>query len=384
MKSFAAAPLAAAALAAAALATTTSCARAGAALRTRADTAFVGVAVGLQSPERYVNVYRGAQLALDDLNARRPEGAPVLALRRAPTEVRSHVELASAFVADSSVVAVVGHTESEPTLDAAAIYEDRARGGRRAMAAVSPTANGTMVTRVNDWVFRVCPVVTRQAEALARYAADSLHLARVAVVYRNDASGKDFARAFAAEFARLGGEVVERDPFVEDFPEFEAFAIRMTRRGVHGVVVSGNAPDARRLIRALRAAGGRQAILATNPPAAADTAAVRDFAGARYVSLFAPRTHASVAADSAAVRFTAAFARANGAAPDHWGALAYDAATLIGRAVQEVGPDRTRVRDWIAATGTARAAHEGVTGRIAFDAAGDPVAKQVLVREVTR
>jgi ABC-type branched-subunit amino acid transport system substrate-binding protein len=210
-----------------------------------------------------------------------------------------------------------------------------------------------MVTRVNDWVFRVCPVVTRQAEALARDAAHSLPLARGAVVYRNDASGKDFA-------------------------------IRMTRRGVHGVVVSGNAPDARRLIRALRAAGGRQAILATNPPAAADTAAVRDFAGARYVSLFAPRTHASVAADSAAVRFTAAFARANGAAPDHWGALAYDAATLIGRAVQEVGPDRTRVRDWIAATGTARAAHEGVTGRIAFDAAGDPVAKQVLVREVTR
>ena len=125
-------------------------------------------------------------------------------------------------------------------------------------------------------------------------------------------------------------------------------------------------------------------VLATNPPASADTAAVRDFAGARYVSLFAPRTGATSAADTAAARFTRDFTRANGSAPDHWGALAYDAATLIGRAVQEVGPDRARVRDWIAAVGTTRAPYEGVTGRIAFDSVGDPVAKQVLVREVTQ
>jgi branched-chain amino acid transport system substrate-binding protein len=358
---------------------TTSCARLTV-TRSSADTAFVGVAVGLQSPERYVNVFRGAQLALDDLNARRPAGAPVLALRRAPADVGSHVALAASFVADSSVVGVVGHTESEPTIDAAAIYEDRAGGGRRALVAVSPTANGTLVTRVNEWVFRVCPVVTRQAEALARYAADTLHVESVAIVYRNDASGKDFARAFATEFVRAGGSIVERDPFVEEFSDFEAFAIRMTRRGARAVVVSGNPPDARKMIRALRAAGGRQVVLATNPPPAGDTAALRDFAGARYLSLFAPQ----LARDTAPVRFTAAFTRAAGTAPDHWAALAYDAATLVGSAVHAVGPDRRRVRDWIAATGRERAAHEGVTGRIAFGAVGDPKDKQVFVREVGR
>src|SRR5687768_1932801 len=115
------------------------CARAGVSSGAAGDTAFVGVAVGLQSPERYVNVYRGAQLALDDLNARRPAGAPVLALRRGAAGVASHVELAASFVADEGVVGVVGHTESDPTIDASAIYEDRRGAGRRALVAVSPT-----------------------------------------------------------------------------------------------------------------------------------------------------------------------------------------------------------------------------------------------------
>ena len=378
MKLSSAAPLVPALLAISCVVGASGCVPGRAAFGVRGDTAWVGVAVGLQSPERYANVFKGVQLALDDLNAHRADGSPVLALRRAPAGVRSHVELAAAFVADSSVIGVVGHTESEPTIDAAVIYEDRAGHGKRALVAVSPTANGTLVTRVNDWVFRVCPVVSRQAAALARYAADTLHLPSIAIVYRNDASGKDFSRAFAAEFERSGGVVVERDPFVEELPDFDAFAIRMTRRGARGVVFSGNAPEARMLLRALRSAGGTQAVLATNPPAAGDTAALREFTGVRYVSLFA----AQLATDTAPARFTAQFSRATGAPPDHWAALGYDAATLIGRAVHAVGPDRARVRDWIAATGRENPAYDGVTGRIAFDSVGDPVQKRVLVREV--
>lgn len=338
------------------------------------DTAYVGVAVGLENPARYVNVFHGVQLALDELNARRPAGAPVLAMRRAPSDARTHLDVASAFVRDSSVVGVVGHTESEPTIEAAAIYEDRAGGGRRALVAISPTANGTMVTRLNDWVFRVCPVGTRQAEALARYAMDSLGLTRFAVFYRNDASGKDFTRAFADEVIRSGGTVVERDPFVEAFPEFDAYAIRMSRRTVQAVGFVGNIAEARKALDALHAAGSSPVMLSTNVPGAADTAMRRAFRGVRYASLY----DGNDPSDTAAYRFRKDFERVVGTTPDQWGALAYDAAMLIGRAVHDGGAERRHVRDWVASVGRGRPAFEGVTGTIRFDEHGDPV-KRVRV-----
>lgn len=344
------------------------------------DTVYVGVAVGLQSPERYANVFRGVEMALEELNAARPAGAPPLALRRAPDSASSAVEIAAAFRDDPRVVGVVGHTESAATIAAAAVYGDRAHGGRDALVAVSPTASASLVTRVNAWVFRVCPVATAQARALARYAADSLRLARVAVLYRNDPSGKDFLRAFADELESRGGRVVERDPFMEEIPEFDGYARRMAGRGVRGVVISGNASDARKAIRAVRRAGGTPVFLASNPPEGADAEARRDFAGLRFVTLYAPDRPAT----PAGARFAADFARRAGLPPDHWAALGYDAATLIGRAVQAVGPQRRAVRDWIAGVGTASPPLDGASGVIRFDGGGDPVEKTVIVREATR
>ena len=81
-----------------------------------ADTAYVGVAVGLTNPERYTHLFDGVALAFDSLNRIRPEGAPPLALRRAPSAADSPVKIATAFRDDPSIVAVIGHTESDATI----------------------------------------------------------------------------------------------------------------------------------------------------------------------------------------------------------------------------------------------------------------------------
>jgi branched-chain amino acid transport system substrate-binding protein len=345
---------------------------------TRADTAFLGVAVGLTSPERYVNVYVGVQLALDELNARKVAGAPILALRRAPGKAASPVDIAVAFRDDPRVIGVVGHTESSPTIAAAAIYDDRANGGRNALVAVTPTASATAVTRVSSWVFRVVPVAGEQAAALARFVADSLGLRRAGVVYRNDPSGKDFLHAFTAEFHRRQGTVVERDPFVEEIPDFDAYARRLVKRGVPSVVVSGNAVGAVTL--ALHRAGGRPTVLATNAPSSSDGGSADDFQGIRYAQFYSA-TRPSTAEGA---RFAQAFARRTGGTADHWAALSYDAAMLIGNATLAEGANRRRVRDWIASIGRSRPPYVGATGPIAFDEHGDPVHKAVLVQEVGR
>ncbi len=344
------------------------------------DTSYVGVAVGLRTPERYADVFVGVQMALDSLNAARPDGAPILALRRAPSDAKSAVDVAVAFRDDPAVIGVVGHTESDATIDAAPVYADKANGGRRALVAISPTANGTLVTRGNDWIFRVCPVGTATARVLARFAAESLHLKRVTVVYRNDAMGKDFRGAYVDEFRSKGGEVVEVDPFMEEIPEFDAYAQRSARRGAQALAVAGNAPDALRARLASRAVGGSTVMLTTNPPPAKPAPGeVAGYEGMYFLTLYS----ADQPPTAEGARFAADFQQKMQRAPDHWSALAYDAAMLIGRAAHAQGASRRAIRDWVADVGRGRPPYSGVTGRIAFDDEGDPVDKQLLVRSAT-
>jgi branched-chain amino acid transport system substrate-binding protein len=348
------------------------------------DTAFVGVAVGLQTPERYVDVYNGVQIALDELNAHRPPGTPVLALRKAPESAKAAVQIATAFRDDPSVIGVVGHTESDPTISAAAVYDDHENRGRNAIVAVSPTAGAGGVTRASRWVFRVCPVVSQQATTLARYITDSLHLERVAIIYRNDVSGRDFLATFSSTMTARHATLLERDPFAEELAEFDLYAARLARTKPDVVMAFANSSDVRKITHALRAAGISPVVLSTNGPTRAelsrDTGTVRDFAGVKYLALFLPDRTLT----PAGAQFVTEFQRRFGRKPDHWSALSYDAAMLIGRAEQAVGPDRAKIRDWIAAVGRSEPSYLGATGEIRFDDTRNPVDKPALVATIAR
>ena len=343
--------------------------------RGAADTAYVGVAVGLTNPERYAHLFEGVELAFDSLNKLRPKGSPPLALRRAPSSADSPVKIATAFRDDPSIVAVIGHTESDATIAAAPVYADRAHGGKDPVPVVTSAA-AVAVTRVSPWIYRVNVTIAEQGRVLARYA-DSLGFKRAGVLYRNEPSGKDFTKAFAAEFAKSGGAVLERDPFTEDIWDYDAYAKRLVKNGAQIVVVAGNSPQSRATIRSLRAAGGQQPVLSTNGPAAKDTG---DFGGLHHIVLYSPDRPVAVEGASFASRFQERYH----VKPDHWAALGFDAAMLIARAVHESGPRRSAIHEWLGTIGKSRPAHAGATGAIAFDEHRDPVDKKVLVAAVAR
>ncbi|MBA3671253.1 MAG: ABC transporter substrate-binding protein, partial [Gemmatimonadaceae bacterium] len=344
------------------------------------DTLWVGVAVGLKNPERYVNVFEGVQIALDELNAKRPPGASVLAMRRPIANAKTPVEIAVAFRDDPRVIGVVGHTESGATIEAGGIYSDRANQGKNALAAVSPTAGSLGVTRSSEWIFRVCPTTDQQSQALARYLADTLGVKSAAMLYTNDAAGSDLLKAFIAEFSKHGGVVTERDPLTDDVVELDAYPKRIVSRRTPSAVIAANTNAERPFVRALRAAGGRQIVLGTNPPEVGDSSAQRDLTGARFVQLFS----ASHPATPVGARFTTTFRQKTGRVADRWGALAYDAAMLIGHAAQSEGGDRRRIRDWIAAVGRGKPAFTGATGTIQFDEHRDPVNKHLRIAEANQ
>ncbi len=344
-----------------------------------ADSVYLALAA---SPAAANEAYRnGVRLALDQLNATRPPGARPFGLRLQPESLTTQVGVAAAFRDDPSVIGVVGHTGSGQTLEAAPVYADLEHGGRRALVAITPTATNPALTRASEWLFRVCPTDDDAARALARFAYDSLRARRAAVIYRNDLFGRGFLRAFALAFERFGGLVVERDPYLSGLTEFAAYAARIRRRDVEVVILAGANEDAEAVLTSLRAAGSRAAVLGTDDLAAlasrgAASPAVR---GVRFVSFYLPGR-----GTGAARAFDSLYQARFGAPPDHRAALAYDAARLLGAAVLAVGPDRRRVRDWLAGVGTALPPFEGVTGPIRFNLFRNAMNKPVLIGEVNR
>lgn len=339
----------------------------------------IGVALNPQRAGMHT-IYRGVELAVDQLNRERGGRGSRFTVRKTPEKITGAVEIATLLRDDRSVVGVVGHPESGSTLDAAAIYEDSEREGARAVVAISPTATSPALTGRSQWVFRVCPTDIAASAAAARYALDSLKARRASIIYRNDAYGKDWTRAFVTAFRAGGGTVLHRDPYLPAITEWDAYAAYIARMNPDIVLFPGSADDAELAIRALRAAGVRAPFLGGDAIAPLQAKA-EEFAGVRYTAFFQPQA----ATTDAGRAFVQAYRTKHGELPDQRAALAYDAAMIIGRAATAARGDRKEIRRRIAAVGSTNATvHHGATGRIAFDGHHDVIGKTVVIAQVRR
>lgn len=342
------------------------------------DSVVIGVASIHSTGQPF---FQGVQLAVEALNAQRPQGSPPFAIRLPPLEQPTQVAVAESFRDAPDVVGVVGHPGSGPTMEAAPVYADVEHNGAHALVALTPTATNPAVTRADDWIFRVCPTDVDGAKALARFIIDSVRARNPAIIYRNDLFGRGFTRALARELDAAGVRLAERNPYLAGVTDYHAYTARMVRRGADAMIVAGAGPDAAPMIRSLHAAGGRFPILGSDDfgTLSDQPDSTGEFTGVRYIMFFDPDQPSDEAA-----AFIAAYQKRFNSFPNHQAALSYDAAMIIGKAVLAVGADRVKVRDWIAQVGRGQPAHNGVTGEIRFDEIGDPVNKRVVIGKVGR
>jgi branched-chain amino acid transport system substrate-binding protein len=370
-------------------ASTASCTRTSATARNSTDTLYIGVA----SARGNTAYFRGVQLAINRLNAQRPAHAHPLGMRLPADSQPSQVAVAAAFRDDPTVVGVVGHTGSAQTMDAAPVYSDLANDGQNALVAITPTATNPRVTRVSNWIFRVCPTDNDEAAALARFAIDSVRARRIAIIYRNDLFGRGFTRTITPQLQQAGIVVLERDPYLAGVTEYDAYAARIAHTGADAVVFAGGGSDAADMVRALRRFGATPAVLGSDDVAAIATDAARvttldakrkpmtpaeEFRDVRFSAFY----DATLATSTEEREFVQEYRRRFGQLPAHQAALAYDAATLIGLATFNAGTDRRQIRDWVASVGRTAPAHRGITGEIRFDVNGDAVGKPVLIGKI--
>ena len=275
-------------------------------------------------------------------------------------------EVAAEFVANPAVVAVVGHVNSGAMVAAAHVYDGE-------LPAVATTATSPELTGISRWTFRVISSDSANGIALARFAG-TLGKRRAAIVYENNSYGRGLADAFQRAFA---GEVVSVDPIPEGDSDLEPFVSYYAREKADIVFSAGTDASGLALLREAR----RQGLDATFLGGDGWTGLVADTVASAGVYVGAPFTAEDPRPE--AQTFVRAFRSKYGRVPDGNAALAYDATKLVARAIAAVGPDRKRVRDWLAALDE-RHAFAGVTGAIRFEADGDPVGKSFVMTRISK
>lgn len=314
-----------------------------------------------------------AELAVKEVNAE--GGINGLPLRLVAMDDKGTAE-GAVMVAESlyasPVVAVVGHAFSRSTIAAAPVYN----GGRRPVAAVTPSSTAPEVAGLGAWNFRICPSDAAHGAALARLVRSDLHLQRGAVLYMNDAYGRGLRAAFLKAFRASGGDVVGAWPFLVTERDLPPLIERITRDPrIQFLVLGAYRPEGVEVLRALRQRN------ATLPVLGGDGIDGIEQAGTVAEGVIRTAAYLSGIRSEQNRRFVEAYQRAypDEPPPNQPAAASYDAVRLIAQAVSEAGPDRERVRVALEQVGSERPAYEGVAGRIAFDRKHEVSSRELFI-----
>jgi branched-chain amino acid transport system substrate-binding protein len=272
--------------------------------------------------------------------------------------------VAQSFVDSLSIVAVVGHVNSGAMVSAAHVYDKK-------LAAIATTATTAALTGISKWTFRVSPSDSANGMTIAQFV-NKMGRKRAAVLYENNAYGRGLADNFRKSYA---GEIISIDPISESPDQnFEPFVSWFKHEHPDVVFVAGTDASGITFLKEAR----KQQLDATLVGGDGwQTVAPSALAEGIYVG--APFSAQDPRAEVQA--FVSAFKKKYNTIPDGNAALAYDATKLLAQAVEKVGPDRRKIRDYLAGLSDATAYH-GVTGTIRFRPDGDPIGKNMVITRV--
>lgn len=337
----------------------------------RGPQAYLIGAAGPQTVGYGVQNQRGIELAIDEINrAGGIDGRPLkLVTADDHATGADAARVADNFVANSSVLAVVGHVTSASEIAAARVYD----GGH--LPAVATTPSSPDLTGISPWVFRVITSDSANGVTLARFAStlsDSLHRpVRAGVLYHNDAYGRGLTDAFLNSFK---GIVLNTDPVGLD-TDLEPYVAYFKAQHPDIVFIASDEDLGLRFLREARRQHLEARFLGGDGWQGITSDSVSDGA---YVGT--PFTSESDA--PAARRFVAAYRARFGVSPNAQAALAYDATRVIAQAIERAHSHgrvtRASVREALASFSRADAL-AGASGPVWFATSNDRLGETFAV-----
>lgn len=295
---------------------------------------------------------------------------------------KTGVTVANQFASDAKLVGVMGHLNSGVSIPASKVYN------QNNIVMVSPASTNPSLTQQGfDNVFRTCTIDSVQGPSGADSAYTELGFTSAFVVDDSTPYGTGLADEFAKQFEAVGGKIAGREKTGDKDSDFNALVTKIKSLNPAVVYYGGIYNSGALLSKQLSDAGVTAPLMGGDGlydgeyiNLAGAAAAEGDFC----TSVGYPIDQLPKGADFKSA-FEAAYA---GEAIAAYDAYSYDATNVIIEAVKKVaadmGADKVTSPEGKKAVIAAVAATnmDGVTGNVAFDAAGDTTNKVITLYTV--
>ncbi len=277
------------------------------------------------------------------------------------------VSLANKFV-NSGVVGVIGHWNSSSTIPASEVYH------RADIPMITPASTNPQVTdRGYVNVFRVCGRDDQQGRVAAEFVANKLRATRVAVLHDKTTYGQGLAGEFTRNLTALGGgriEIVYATGIIQGDKDFRGVLTTMGSKKPEVFFFGGIYPEGGLLVKQAREIG--LAIPMVSGDGVIDQVFVQiagPAADGTYLT-FSPDTTKLPAAQAMLSKYRERYGE-----PGPYSIYAYDAAQVLLEGIKRAGG----VNGFAVSQAIHTMTHDGLTGRIQFDAKGDLLTTQYVV-----
>ncbi len=269
---------------------------------------------------------------------------------------------------DKELVAIVGHLCSSAHLAALPTYV------RIGVPAISPTATNVSISDKNKdkkgrvWSFRNVYRDDFQGGFLAEYISKVLGLKKVAVFYENNDYGIGLKTAFVEKAKQAGLEVVGEEAYMKGAQDFTPQLTKLKSFDPQALFIAGYYAEGALIADQAKKMG------LNVPKFGADGLDNADYiklAGDAAEDTYMTTPFLAETASDKGKAFIEAFKAHYDRDVDYMSANAYDAAGIVIDAISKVGPDRVKIREYLAGIDSPEKAYEGVTGKTYFDAKGD-------------
>ncbi len=305
-----------------------------------------------------ISTHQGIELAIKEQNAKGGVKGKKLELINVDNQGKPEEAAigTTKLITQDKVIAVLGEVASSRSLAMAPIAQ------KNKIPMISPSSTNPKVTTIGDYIFRVCFIDPFQGEVMAKFAAETLKVKKVAILrdVKSDYS-LGLSDYFKAAFVKGGGEIVVDQTYSSGDVDFNSQLTSIRSKKPEVIFIPGYYTEVGLIAKQARKLGIKVPLLGGD---GWDSTKLYEIGGKSLNNSYFSNHYSKDDQAPSVQTFVKNYEAAYKATPDGLAAMGYDAALVLIAAMEKTkNLTPKEIRDAIASTKDFSA----VTGKISID-----------------